>query len=228
MSQNTQPPRRPSSGPRSTGAPSASAPSGKPLVNENTEKAAPAEKPLVNESVEKAAPDNKFPAADNRVEEESPEVRERREKIEAATQPKEPMNYEEAMKALSDAREENRRTLATNQALRQSLQQAQDSSSKWKAETDTLDEEITKLKDALAHSSGAMPPTSLQARPNYNGPSMKDVYLSIVEGMFAHQNVNALNDATVKNMAQSAIGIAELFYHAAIRRPSFHSTQEKI
>lgn len=122
---------------------------------------------------------------------------------------KEPETLESVSRQLKDAREETARSKKHTENLLATIkdQSARIERLEKKAERVQPDNESEFKEDEL-----------------YEGPSLEDIYLAIVTGCFA--NGIPKNDQFVTDLANSTLGMAEIFFHRATRRNSFRRREE--
>lgn len=125
---------------------------------------------------------------------------------EADGQQADPPHYDILAQQLEDSREEVRRQNKNIETLRDHNKSLED-----RIRTQATQGVATKPQPATM-------PAGLVADNGYDGPSLEGIYLALITGM----NLRDLtNDTLVASAAKNVLGVAEVFYAHALKRPSF-------
>lgn len=145
---------------------------------------------------------------------ESPETEGEPEQTE---EPEEELpSYEQLQSQLRDSREEVRRGAKISETLRQTVQELEKRLNQ--VEKSTISIKTTQPANRAA----SLPaPLALVPGENYFGPSQASIYLALVQGFTGSLDPLKLDDSRVNALADSFLGVSEVFYHRALRRRSF-------
>lgn len=126
---------------------------------------------------------------------------------------KPPETLEAALKALADSKEEVQRSAKHNERLVNALKTKDQ-------QVDQLNEKLKVAKKTIIETPGSVSENRAEDA-SYTGPSQKEIYLSIVQGMMGAIDPSKLSEKVVQDMSASVLGMSEVFFHKASRRVSF-------